>query len=129
MYELAKNQESTEPTTIKSISTRWELSDAYLEQLFASLKKAGLLTSKRGAQGGYFLARDAKDISIGEIILALEGSISITNCIDSKECGEGCQCPSRNIFINLQRSIDEAMQSMSLADMLEDDQILIEEVE
>lgn len=119
MYELAKNQTKTDPTTIKSISTRWDLSDAYLEQLFSSLKKAGLLISKRGAQGGYFLARDASDISIGEIILALEGSVSVTDCIDSDECGEKCQCPSRNVFLNLQRSIDQAMQSMSLADMLE----------
>ena len=117
MYELAKDQSS--PLTIRAIAERQDLSEPYLEQLFAAMKKAGLLLSKRGAQGGYILAKPAAQISIGEIINALEGSTSITNCMESCECGDSCQCPSRPVYFAMQKSLDETMERMSLQDMLD----------
>jgi len=127
IYELAKNQSDSEPLTIKTIAGRWDLSESYLEQLFSSLKKAGLVLSKRGAQGGYLLSRAPVDITIGEVILALEGSTSITDCVDSDACGDTCNCPSRPIFTKLQQSINQALNSMTLQDMLDEPEMVLEE--
>ena len=63
----------TEAVSIQSIAARQGLSDSYLEQLMAKLKKAGLVTSIRGASGGYYLAKPASEISVGDILRALEG--------------------------------------------------------
>lgn len=127
IYELAKNQSKAEPLTIKTIAGRWALSEAYLEQLFSSLKKAGLVLSKRGAQGGYLLSRAPQDITIGEVILALEGSTSITDCVESKKCGDTCNCPSRPIFAKIQESINQALNSMTLQDMLNEPEMVLVE--
>lgn len=117
MYELTKDLST--PLTIRVIAERQDLSEAYLEQLFAALKKADLLISKRGAQGGYILSRPPEEISIGEIINALEGSTTITNCLDSCECGDTCNCPSRPIYAAIQKSLDETMDRMTLQDMIQ----------
>ncbi|MFA6196335.1 MAG: Rrf2 family transcriptional regulator [Sulfurimonas sp.] len=80
MYELFLLK-STKPVQIKDISLGAAIPQNYLEQLLGQLKKAGLLTSVRGAYGGYLLAKDAKDITIKEIFVALEGNLNI---IDSE---------------------------------------------
>lgn len=118
MYDIASNQEQS-PVAIKSIAARQQLSESYLEQLVASLKKAGLVTSKRGAQGGYVLKRDAGKITIGEILSALEGSMSITECVDTPGCGQTCSCPSRGVFLGIQKGIDKVLDSMTLKDMID----------
>ncbi len=71
-----------EAVSIQSISARQMISDSYLEQLVRKLKKAGLVTSVRGAQGGYRLAKPAQEISVGDVLRALEGSIEAVSCGD-----------------------------------------------
>ena len=61
------------PVSLSSIAARQQLSEGYLEQLMAPMKKAGIITSSRGAQGGYALAREPHDIRVGEVFRALEG--------------------------------------------------------
>lgn len=117
MYDLAINDHK--PVAIKAISQRQGISDAYLEQLFASLKKAKLVTSTRGAQGGYQLARAPDQISIGDILLALEGSVSVMDCAASPDCGQSCDCPSRPVFHKIQEGIDHILADLTLADMLD----------
>lgn len=80
IYELSFLSRS-KPTQLKEISTKANIPQNYLEQLFALLKKANLLSSVRGAHGGYFLSKDPKDISVREIVSALEGDLTI---IDTK---------------------------------------------
>ena len=63
------------PVSITSISARQDISERYLEQLMALLRKAGLIRSVRGAGGGYVLAKDMKEISVGDILRALEGNL------------------------------------------------------
>ncbi len=117
MYDLAVNDQK--PVAIKAIAQRQGISDAYLEQLIASLKKARLVSSTRGAQGGYQLTRPPHTISIGEILLALEGSVSVTDCVSSPDCGQGCDCPSRPVFHKIQEGIDHILADLTLADMLD----------
>ena len=76
--------------SLKSVATRQNISESYLEQLITPLKKAGIVKSTRGAQGGYVLARDAKDITVGEVLRALEGPLDIVECTaDKNACGSG----------------------------------------
>lgn len=124
MYDLALNRGA--PVAIKSIAKRQSLSEAYLEQLFVSLKKARLVVSRRGAQGGYELRCDPGKITIGEILTALEGSVSVTECVNTDQCGQSCSCPSRSVYQSIQKSIDRVLDSMTLLDMVcqaEDDMV------
>ena len=70
------------PVSIKTISNRQSISEYYLEQLFSPLRKAKLITSIRGAQGGYVLGREPKDIKVSDIMYVLEGPIEIADCIE-----------------------------------------------
>ena len=69
----------SEAVTLKSVSKRQNISERYLEQIFSILRKGGIITSKKGAQGGYFLARTAADITVGEILNILEGDLKIVS--------------------------------------------------
>ena len=70
------------PLSIKTISQRQGISEYYLEQLFSPLRKAKLINSIRGAQGGYVLGREPKDIKVSDIMYVLEGPIEIADCIE-----------------------------------------------
>jgi Rrf2 family protein len=76
MFDLAQHYGS-EPIPLKTVAERQNISDNYLEQLIAILRKAGLVKSVRGAQGGYILARDPGSITVGDIIRAMEGPIAL----------------------------------------------------
>ncbi len=80
LYELALRY-GEGAVSLKSIATSQGLSENYLEQLMAPLRRAGIVKSVRGAQGGYMLARDPKDITIGEIITTVEGPIALVDCL------------------------------------------------
>ena len=79
LIDLALYSES-EAVSIQSIATRQNILDSYLEQLVRKLKSAGLVVSVRGAQGGYKLARPAGEISVGDVLRALEGSLDAVTC-------------------------------------------------
>ena len=79
MIDLARYSEE-EPVSIGSIAMRQGISERYLEQLVAKMKKAGLVKSIRGASGGYVLAKDSSEISVGDILRALEGSLEPVKC-------------------------------------------------
>ena len=120
VYDLALNRDG--PVAVKVIAQRQDISEAYLEQLFASLKRAKLVKSLRGAQGGYQLARPPEEISIGEVLRALEGSTSIADCVGHEGCGNSCTCPSHPVFAQIQRAIDQVLDGMTLMDMVEQNQ-------
>jgi Rrf2 family protein len=87
----------------------------------ASLKKAGLVKSTRGAQGGYVLALDAQNISVGEIFRALEGPLALTSCLGddtTKSCAMQDCCGSRFIWQEIQNSINTVLDLYTLADLL-----------
>ena len=75
----------TEAVSIQSIASRQNISDSYLEQLMAKLKKAGLVDSTRGAGGGYRLGRPAAEISVGDVLRVLEGSLEAAQCSGMEE--------------------------------------------
>ncbi|KEI01514.1 Rrf2 family transcriptional regulator [Clostridium botulinum] len=119
MVDLAINYGES-PVSIKSIAGRQNISELYLEQLFSPLRKAKLIKSVRGAQGGYVLNKHPKEISVSDIIDVLEGPIEISSCIDSGECNNIEVCPTRLLWEKIKNSIDEVIQSITLQDMAND---------
>jgi len=119
MVDLAINSASG-PVNIKSIAERQKISEYYLEQLFATLRKANIILSVRGAAGGYTLARPAKYISIKEIIDTVEGPIGISNCIEGENCSNMDLCPTRLLWFKLSESINSVMKNISLEDIIAD---------
>lgn len=78
------------PAQIKDISERQRISPRYLEQIFQKLKKVGVLGSKRGPKGGYFLLKEPKDITVYDIITSTEGPIELVFCVGEDEAGDTC---------------------------------------
>ena len=120
MYDLALNGESG-PQSIKAIAERGGMPEAYLEQLIAGLKRAGLVISTRGAQGGYMLTRPANEITVGDVLRALEGNLSLVECLDGEDCcDKACACPSRIVWQKLRDGITAIVDGITLQDMVED---------
>lgn len=107
--------------SLHAVAQREDLPEAYLEQLVAALRKAGLVNGKRGAGGGYTLARDPQAITAGDVVRALEGPIEpqictaegdpVVNCVREPDCG------TRAVWLKLQSSIATALDSMTLAEL------------
>lgn len=119
MVDLAINY-GEEPVSIKSISVRQNISESYLEQLFSPLRKANLIKSIRGAQGGYVLSREPKDITVADVMRVVEGPIEVSECIENNDCDNSDCCATRLLWEKLKKSIDEVMESITLQDIVDD---------
>lgn len=112
-----------ELVSLQSIAKRQKISERYLEQLMASLKKAGLVISVRGSQGGYKLARSASDISVGDILRALEGSLDAVVCADNQgenSCIGADRCVTRIVWKQINDSIRNAVDHLMLSQLVEE---------
>ncbi len=123
MFDLALNY-SAEPVSLNTIANRQGISVNYLEQLISPLRKAGLVKSIRGAQGGYMLARNPKQISVGEILETLEGPLAPATCVvetdDSDACSCSEYCVTKIIYEKIRDSINDVVNGISLQDMIDD---------
>jgi Rrf2 family cysteine metabolism transcriptional repressor len=122
MFDLAQNYGSG-PIPLNNIAQRNNISEHYLEQLIAVLRKSGLVKSVRGSQGGYTLSRSPETITIGDIIRVLEGPIAPVDCVSEDEpehCDNADFCITRNIWAKVRDSVSQVLDSITLADMVED---------
>ena len=119
VYLAQKAQEGPQP--LRAIAQSNLLPDQYLEQLLGCLRKAGLIHTVRGAQGGYQLAKPAGEITVGHIIDAMEGPLQFSECALESEptCPNSDVCPTRRVWEYLTDSINSLLYSISLQDMLE----------
>lgn len=111
------------PIPLKQIADKQGLSENYLEQLFSTLRKEGLVKSVRGAQGGYMLSREPKDITVGQVLRCLEGNMAPSDCIidgEESDCEREEFCVTKLVWIKIKDSIDEVIDSISLQDMKND---------
>ena len=114
--------------SIQSIAKRQSISDNYLEQLMAKLKKAGLVTSSRGACGGYRLAVPASEISVGDVLRALEGDLNAVTCAgnDPEPSCEGADiCVTRFVWKKINDSIAHTVDTMMLEELVEESKKLV----
>lgn len=126
LVDLAQYSEEV-PVSISSIAARQDISERYLEQLMSMLKKAGFVKSIRGAGGGYVLAKAAGDISVGDILRALEGSL------EPVECGAyhpemGCQtadkCVTKYVWKKINESISRTVDEIKLDQLVRESKAL-----
>lgn len=120
LFELALH-EGAGPMSLKAISERQGLSEHYLEQLAAPLRKSGLIVSVRGAQGGYVLGRAAGQITVGDIIRVLEGPIGFTDCSMEGEPApdSAADCVVHGVWEKVTRQIIAVIDGITLADLVE----------
>lgn len=120
MFELSINKNKG-PLPLKLIAKNQSISEQYLEQIFSTLKKSGLIKSVRGAQGGYLLNKEAKDISVGDILIALEGPVSLSECVlDEDACENSGSCTTKIVWEKLKKGIEDVINSITLQDMIDD---------
>ena len=117
MLDLALN-EVDRPVTLAGISERQEISLSYLEQLFSRLRRNGLVKSVRGPGGGYRIARKHEDISVSEIIRAVDEQIDATQCGGSENCHGDRPCMTHELWACLNVKILEYLSGVSLADLV-----------
>jgi len=92
----------------------------YLEQLLGTLRRSGLVAATRGAGGGYYLAKPAGEIAIGQIIDAVEGPLLLCGCVgDEKACQDSPDCSLRGAWARLTQGIREMMEGMTLKDLMD----------
>src|SRR5690606_14897980 len=106
--------------SLRHIAERQEISEGYLEQVFAMLKKDGLVKSVRGAQGGYKLSYPPEDITVGMILRTLEGSLAPVECVDGEnpsKCSRYDECVTKFIWEKMRDSLYEVVDSISLEDL------------
>jgi len=114
-----------DPVSLSDVAERQNISISYLEQLVAKLKKTGIVQSTRGAQGGYALAKAPEEISVGEILRALEGSLSPVDCsaVDGEgetECSASNFCVTKYVWKRINDSINDTVNNMFLSELLEE---------
>jgi Rrf2 family protein len=110
-----------EYVTGRSIADATGISEGYLEQLFITLRREGILQGVRGPQGGYCLGRPPSEISAGAVLRAVEGSLSPTECVaDGDVCPKGNSCTSRQAWCSINVCIQEFIDSITLADLVKD---------
>lgn len=115
-----------EPVSVSDIASRQNIPVNYLEQLFAKLRKSGLLESVRGAQGGYRLAKSSAEISISDILNALGEPVIWGSCQTDKGCENAVTCPTFNLWRKVKGSVDEILGKTTLEDIVDEKIFLLE---
>lgn len=114
-----------EPVSLTSIAERQDISVSYLEQLMAKLKRAGLVNSIRGVNGGYVIAKPAEEISVGDVLRALEGDLAPVECpgIDNSkmaQCSGSDHCVSKIVWKRINDSINHTVDSIYIGELVKE---------
>lgn len=117
MLDVALHAEQG-PVPLADISERQAISLSYLEQLFSRLRKQGLVASVRGPGGGYRLGRPAVDISIGQVIAAVNESVDATRCHGQNRCQGGTQCLTHSLWRDLSDRISNFLDEITLGELV-----------
>ena len=106
------------PVTLAAISERQHISLSYLEQLFGRLRRARLVSSVRGPGGGYNLARPAQNVSVADIIIAVDEPLDATQCGGKENCHDDKRCMTHDLWATLNEKMQEYLSSVTLADLV-----------
>lgn len=106
------------PVPLADISQRQGISLSYLEQLFARLRKQGLVSSVRGPGGGYQLGREAASISVSDVISAVDESVDATRCQGKSDCQSGTRCLTHTLWSDLSHRIEDFLTGITLGELV-----------
>lgn len=118
MIDLAMRQHNG-PVTLAGISQRQKISLSYLEQLFGKLRRHELVESTRGPGGGYTLARPMRDVSVADIIFAVDEPLDATSCGGKENCHDDGPCMTHELWTNLNRKMIEFLDGVTLQELVE----------
>ena len=117
--DLAVQYGSDTPISLSAIAERSGLSQGFLEEIAAPLREAGIIEGRRGAKGGYILATDPADITVGDIIAAIEGPIALVDCFDDAiGCTLAPLCTTQNVWYRVQQQITSTLADMTISDIV-----------
>ncbi|KZL91520.1 RrF2 family transcriptional regulator [Clostridium magnum] len=109
---------NSEVVTLKSISARQNISEGYLEQIFSTLRKSGLVIGRKGAQGGYSLSKPTNEITIGEILRVLEGDLVLVDVKNLSVVDNLEKCINENLWDVINKNINDYFDSINLEDLV-----------
>lgn len=120
LLDIALNDE-IEPVRLKDTAERQDISMKYLEQIIAVLVRAGYVRSIRGPQGGYRLAKNPKEYTVGMILRQMEGNFAPVSCLEGDEnpCERQAECVTLRIWQELDEAIRSVVDKYTLADLME----------
>lgn len=119
LIDLAVNSR-TEQVSLGSIAQRNDISVQYLEHVFSALRKAHIVKSIKGSQGGYFLQKDPKEITVAQIVEALEGSYNLEDEVDGSSAGRGDQEAIQHLIIErINNCVQEILEDVTLKDLVD----------
>ena len=118
MIDLASRQHNG-PVTLAGISQRQKISLSYLEQLFGKLRRHELVESTRGPGGGYTLARALKDVSVADIIFAVDEPLDATQCAGEENCHDNGPCMTHQLWASLNAKMIEFLDSVNLQELVD----------
>lgn len=118
--ELAKAYSKDEVLTVSMLARSTGVTDKYLEQIIALMKKAKIVQSLRGAGGGYKLTDSPDNITVGRVLRAVEDNLEIVECLHKDGCSNKCNCVSRNLWAKLYDNINSYLDTISLLRLAED---------
>lgn len=116
IYTLSLNY-GQKPMKLKDIAQQCNLSETYLEQLFNKLKKGGVITSVRGAHGGYSLAKSPEETVVGDVLRVLEGDAITSECSQGSTCGIEDTCKTKFVWEKIENSIHDVIDNITLEDI------------
>jgi len=108
--------------SLKSISERCGMSEAYILQIFLILRRAGIVESIRGSQGGYTLSKAPSEITVGQVLTALEGPLAPVACVAEKEdhtCERYVNCPTRGFWESIMIALNDVANSFTIEDLVD----------
>ena len=118
MIDIALNS-SRGPVTLAGVAERQKISLSYLEQLFGKLRRRGLVESVRGPGGGYTLARNAAEVSVADVILAVDEPIDATSCGGDENCLDDRRCMTHDLWTGLNKHIHDYLSEISLQQLIQ----------
>lgn len=117
--ELAKRYNDVDVVSVGTLAQATGVTEKYLEQIIALMKRKSLVIAVRGANGGYKLATSPDKITVGQILRAVEDNLEIVDCLH-KDCSNKCNCVSRNLWARLYENINDYLDTIYLQQLAED---------
>ena len=118
--ELAKAYSRVDVVTVSELAQSTGVTEKYLEQIIALMKKADIVQSLRGAGGGYKLTDKPDKITVGRVLRAVEANWEIVDCLHKDGCSNKCNCVSHNLWAKLYENINNYLDTISLLQLAED---------
>jgi Rrf2 family protein len=125
LVELAHRYGEARPIQSGDIAARQKVPESYLEQLLTTLRRAGLIRSVRGPQGGHALIRDPREIRVSEVVEALEGPIVAVDCLDdASACAKSGGCAQRQMWADVRAAVLGVLENVTIAELAERDRAI-----